>query len=107
MVYQVLGGGSEQLVAESISPVSTTQELYFTLQNTGTYLIQVGYSTNLFDLSGNYASQDYGIAWAVTGVPEPKTILLLGFGTLLLMIHARRATLSRWRKTSEGDTNKA
>jgi hypothetical protein len=107
MVYQVLGGGSEQLVAESISPVSTTQELYFTLQNTGTYLIQVGYSTNLFDLSGNYASQDYGIAWAVTGVPEPKTILLLGFGALFLMIHARRTILSRWRKTSEGDTKKA
>jgi len=106
MVYQVLGSGSDQLVAESISPVSTTQELYFTLQNTGTYLIQVGYSTNLFDLSGNYASQDYGIAWAVTGVPEPGTLLLLGLGALFLMMHGMRNSLSGWLKSCEGDTKK-
>jgi len=106
MVYQVLGSGYDQLVAESISPVSTTQELYFTLQNTGTYLIQVGYSTNLFDLSGNYASQDYGIAWAVTGVPEPGTLLLLGLGALFLMMHGRRNSLSGWLKSCGGDTKK-
>ena len=106
MVYQVLGSGYDQLVAESISPVSTTQELYFTLQNTGTYLIQVGYSTNLFDLSGNYASQDYGIAWAVTGVPEPGTLLLLGLGALFLMMHGMRNSLSGWLKSCGGDTKK-
>ncbi len=106
MVYQVLGSSSDQLVAESISPVSTTQELYFTLQNTGTYLIQVGYSTNLFDLSGNYASQDYGIAWAVTGVPEPGTLLLLGLGALFLMMHGMRNSLSGWLKSCGGDTKK-
>lgn len=29
MIYELMPGGSEQLVAESISPVSTTQALYF------------------------------------------------------------------------------
>lgn len=85
MIYQLLPGGGDQLVAESISPVSTTQELYFQLAASGNYEIQVGYSTNLFDLSGNYASQPYGIAWSVSGVPEPGSValFLMGGGVLL------------------------
>ena len=81
MVYQVLPGGSDQLIAQSISPVSTTQELYFQLQNSGNYLIAVDYSTNLFDLSGTYSSQPYGIAWSVT--PESDTWLLCLAGGVL------------------------
>ena len=106
MVFQVLGGGSDQLVAESISPVSTTQELCFIVPNSGSYMIEVGYSKNLFDFSGSYASQDYGIAWSVTEVPEPDSILLLGTGLLLLFLHSKRGVLSNllsdfpngWRK---------
>jgi len=94
MVFQVLGGGSDQLVAESISPVSTTQELCFIVPNSGSYMIEVGYSKNLFDFSGSYASQDYGIAWSVTEVPEPDSILLLGTGLLLLFLHSKRGVLS-------------
>ena len=77
MVYRILGGGVEQLVAQSISPVGTVQELSFQLSDPGTYDIRVGYSTNLFDLSGAYGLQDYGLAWTVTGVPEPTTCALL------------------------------
>ena len=85
MIYQLLPGGGDQLVAESISPVSTTQELYFQLAASGNYEIQIGYSTNLFDLSGNDTSQPYGIAWSVSGVPEPGSValFLMGGGVLL------------------------
>jgi len=93
MVFQVLTGGSNQLVAESISPVSTTQELYFTLQNTGTYMIEVGYSTNLFDFSGSYDTQNYGLAWSVQDVPEPGTNLLLLAGGAVFFLTFR----SRYR----------
>ena len=89
MVYQVVLGEGDQLVAESISPVSTTQELYFQLAASGIYKIQVGYSTNLFDFSGSYGSQPYGIAWSVTGVPEPGTFALLILGGVLLVAKAR------------------
>lgn len=91
MIYQVLSGGSDLLVAESISPVSTTQELYFQIPNTGTYMIDVGYPTNLFDFSDGYAAQDYGLAWSVEDVPEPSSIMLIGLGGILL------ATLRRKR----------
>jgi len=91
MIYQVLSGGSDILVAESISPVSTTQELYFQVPSTGTYMIDVGYSTNLFDFSGSYATQDYGLAWSVEDVPEPSSIMLIGLGGAGL-------ALLRWRR---------
>jgi hypothetical protein len=92
MVYQVLSGGTDQLVAESISPVSTTQELYFALPNSGTYTIEVNYPMNLFDFSGNYDSQNYGLAWSVSGVPEPGSMMLFvaGGSLILLRSHLRR-----------------
>lgn len=94
MVYRILGGGSEQLVAESISPVGTVQELFFQLSDPGVYDIRVGYSTNLFDLSGSYGFQDYGLAWSVTGVPEPATLsLMLCAGVCLVILGVRKRAL--------------
>ena len=117
LVYR-LSGGVETLVAKSISPVSTTQELYFPLSATGTYVIRVGYSTNLFDLSGSYSSQPYGIAWSVYGVPEPGTVMLVVAGGLLLLVLKKRRMFlqvsvpdtrithsSGWRKRGKRDTN--
>jgi Subtilase family len=88
MVYRVASGG-DQLVAQSISPVSTTQELWFPVPDTGTYMIEVDYSTNLFDFSGSYASQDYGIAWSVSGVPEPGSVALVLLGGVILLAGLR------------------
>ena len=84
MVYRMITGGADQLVAQSVSPVSTTQELFFNLQDSGNYFIHIGYSTNLFDLSGNHASQNYGIAWSVSDVPEPGSVLLIVIGGITL-----------------------
>lgn len=105
MVYQVLSGGSDQLVAESISPVSTTQELYFQLQNDGTYMIQVGYSTNLFDLSNSYSSQDYGLAWSADAVPEPPTVMLLLAGGVIVFLELEgfSSLLRRWCSSPVSD----
>ncbi len=89
MVYRVLPGGSDQMVAQSISPVSTTQELYFQLQDSGNYFLAVDYSTNLFGLSDNYDSQPYGLAWAVDDVPEPRDILLVSLGGVFALFRLR------------------
>jgi hypothetical protein len=91
MVYLIGAGGVDQLVAESVSPVSTSQELYFQLATTGNYEIQVGYSTNLFDLTGSYASQNYGIAWNVSDVPEPHALALLLMAGVVMVIRFRLA----------------
>jgi len=94
MVYRIAGDGSEQLVARSISPVSTVQHLDFLLNDPGTYGIRVEYSTNLFDLSGTQSLQDYGLAWSVAGVPEPATwTLILAAGGFLIVVGIRRRSL--------------
>lgn len=82
-VYRILAGG-DQLVAQSISPVSTTQELFFTLAEGGNYRFEVDWSQNLFDLSQTLpGTQNYGVAWSV-GIPEPGTALLLAVGAVFV-----------------------
>jgi hypothetical protein len=102
MVYRILSGGGEQLVARSISPVDTTQQLYFPITTPGTYLISVGYSNNLFDLGGVYGLQDYGLAWSVSGVPEPSTWTLLSLGVCIAVWRVRSA--SCWQAVEDRDT---
>ena len=92
MIYRVTSDG-EQLIAQSISPVGTVQELSFLLGDPGTYGIRVGYSTNLFDFSGTYAMQDYGLAWSAQGVPEPGVWALFFIGTGILLFHCRKKML--------------
>jgi hypothetical protein len=94
MVYRLVTGVPDVLVASSISPVGTVQELYFQITDPGTYLISVGYSKNLFDLSGTYAAQDYGLAWTVADVPEPSTWVLLSMGLCIVVWRVRSLSAS-------------
>jgi hypothetical protein len=94
MVYRLVTGVPDVLVASSISPVGTVQELYFQITDPGTYLISVGYSKNLFDLSGTYAAQDYGLAWTVADVPEPSTWVLLSMGLCIVAWRVRSLSAS-------------
>lgn len=103
MIYKITSGG-DQLVAQSISPVGTVQELSFLLGDPGDYEISVGYSTNLFDFSGTYASQDYGLAWSVGSVPEPKVWGLLLSGAVLFFVRSRKKPAYGWLGWENKDT---
>lgn len=103
MIYRITSGG-EQLVAQSISPVGTVQELSFLLGETGTYDIRVGYSTNLFDLSGSHSLQDYGLAWSAQSVPEPAVSVLLLMGMGILLVRSRKKRASGWLGGSDQAT---
>lgn len=92
MIYRITSDG-EQLVAQSISPVGTVQHLSFLLGDPGTYDIRVGYSTNLFDFSGTYALQDYGLAWSASGVPEPSDWALILLGGIAVVMCGRKRAL--------------
>ncbi len=65
------------LISESISGVNNTEHLYFTLPRTSTYQIEVTFFGTIFDFSGNLTSEQYGLAWSATAVPEPASALLL------------------------------
>jgi hypothetical protein len=103
MIYRDTNG-TESLLAQSISPVSTVQQLFFRLPSDGTYRIRVGYSTNLFDLSGAHSLQDYGVAWSVSGVPEPASWTLIGAGMTVLVFGLRKKRSSCWRVPPDPDT---
>lgn len=95
MIYRITSDG-ELLIAQSISPVGTVQELSFLLSDPGTYGIRVGYSTNLFDFSGAYAVQDYGLAWLAQGVPEPGGWALFVTAAGVLLFYSRKKIASGW-----------
>ena len=106
MVYRILEG-DDQLVARSISPVSTTQSLYFAVNYPGAYRIHVGYSTNLFDLSESYNLQDYGIAWSVGSVPEPCIILLFLAGGVFFLWQRSRVSFCGWQPAADRSTKES
>ena len=87
-----------QLVASSVNPFSTTQELHFTLPTDGYYTLEVTPDTfwtlpdntnsEWYNFTGDteLTATDYGLAWDVTAAPEPATfsLMLIGAGTILL-----------------------
>ena len=103
-VWNISGGGAGTLVARSISRVNTVEHLSFDLLSAGLYELRVGYDRNLFDLTADtsYATQDYGLSWAVgepvvIGVPEPSSWAML-LGAAVTGSFAWRRRKARGRK---------
>ena len=102
-VWNISGGGAGTLVARSISRVNTVEHLSFDLLSAGLYELRVGYDRNLFDLTADasYATQDYGLSWAVgepvvIGVPEPSSwAMLLGAAVTGSLAWRRRKVRGR------------
>jgi len=81
-VWLTNGSTPTTLIAQSISPYNSMQELDFNLPSNGTYLIQVTESNYLWNFD-KATTTDYGLAWSV---PEPASaaILLVGGSGALL-----------------------
>ena len=88
-IYELVGE-SRQLIAESVSAVSTTQLLYFTIKNTGNYMLEIVYTKDLFSSDSASNSENYGMAWSVEDVPEPGTWVLILCGMLLVVRFGKR-----------------
>lgn len=77
------------LRAASESLYNNVEHLHYTLPQDGYYAIRVKYTGNVFDLQGTYEDESYGLAWNVTAVPEPGTLVLLAcmlLGALALYV---------------------
>ena len=69
---------------------NNVEELHFTVPDTGDYAIRINYTGTMF---GTAATEEYGLAWDVTGVPEPgitALAALAGCVTLARRRHSRR-----------------
>ena len=71
---QVWDSTFTNLVSESLSIYNTVEHLTFNLPTDGLYGIRVKYTENLF---GSMNSEEYGLAWWGTAVPEPGTAAAL------------------------------
>jgi hypothetical protein len=82
-VWRTTAGLPTTLVATSDSQYNNVEHLNFQLPATDTYLLRVTFAGNNWNLSGNPDAtlfEDFGLAWNVTAVPEPSTIVLLMIG---------------------------
>ena len=78
------------MYAISESEYNNAQELHFTLPVTGDYGIRVIYPKTMY---GTATAETYGLAWDVQDVPEPSTVMLLGW-TVCAGLAA-----GRWRRS--------
>lgn len=82
-----LDGDDATLVASSTSAIDNTENIWITdLDPDATYRIAVVRDDGL-------AAHDYGLAWRLTIVPEPSSLLMLGAGAVLLLAAWRRRTV--------------
>ena len=75
------------LIATSESQYNSSEHLYFTVDNTGSYGLRVNYSQQMFGASG---VTDYGLSWSSSAaVPEPSSVLLFLLGGAGILIYRR------------------
>lgn len=85
-IWDVLGGVPNNLIAQSISTYNNVEHLYFTLPDTGDYMIRVNWFQEVFDLVSDANQEFYGLAWWGTAaesgpiIPEPSSLVLIGIG---------------------------
>jgi hypothetical protein len=82
-LWSVLGGSPLSLISESASIYNNTEHFHFAIPATGTYMLRVRWTGELFDMVSDANSEQYGLAWSVAAVPEPGTICLLLLASLL------------------------
>lgn len=79
-------------VAESISVHNVVEHLFFELDNTGFYGVQVDYTAAHWDFGVAESGEFYGLSWSgvVTAVPEPGAAIALPAIAMIAMLRRRR-----------------
>ncbi len=93
-VWTVADGLFTTKIAESSTLYNNSEFLRFVLPQTGLYGIRVTFDNAAYGLTGLLTSEQYGLAWKTSAVPEPAAwgaMLALG---LVVMVALRRRKLS-------------
>jgi subtilisin family serine protease len=91
-LWSVTDGQLDALVAESAGLYNNVEHLHFVIPADGRYALRVVLFDRVFDIPGNSpAAEDYALAWRITPVPEPSSLMAL-VGVLWLVRRRRRNT---------------
>jgi hypothetical protein len=90
-LWSVLGGSPQSLISESTSLYNNTEHFQFAIPATGAYMLRVRWKSELFDNVSDANAEQYGLAWNVTSVPEPGTLLMLLLASLTLTLRRTRS----------------
>ncbi|HEX2475401.1 MAG TPA: S8 family serine peptidase [Lacipirellulaceae bacterium] len=92
-LWSVLGGSPLSLISESASIYNNTEHFHFSIPATGTYMLRVRWTGELFDMVSDVNREQYGLAWSVASVPEPATFVMLLLASFSCMaLRTRRAS---------------
>ena len=89
-LWNAVGGVANQLIAESSSLYNNVEHFRFEIPTTGQYMLRVRWAAELFDQLGDANSEQYGLAWSGTAVPEPGTFVILGCVLPVVLMRRRR-----------------
>ncbi|MEM9082386.1 MAG: S8 family serine peptidase [Planctomycetota bacterium] len=87
-------GNADELIAESVSPVGSTEHLSFDIAEAGEYLLRVENAGVVYDLIGSNGRTDFALAWQ-TGelfdqpVPTPGGMVLCSIAALVALRRRR------------------
>jgi hypothetical protein len=76
-LWSEIGGVAQNLISASDSRYNNTEHFQFAIPTSGDYMLRVRWVEEVFDLAGNANSDQYGLAWSTTTVPEPTSLVLL------------------------------
>ncbi len=91
-LWDAASGLAVDLISESNSLYNNSEHFSFAIPQTGSYLLRVRWTGELFDRVGDANAEDYGLAWAgvALAVPEPASIVMLLVAVPLLAAARRR-----------------
>ena len=96
-VWSVLNGALDQKVGESKSLYNNAEHLSFDLPEGQYYALRVLWAGETYDVPGNTPDvESYGLAWQVSTVPEPSSMVLVLL-TLVFAVVWRKRLARGWQ----------
>jgi len=78
-------------IGDSMSTYNNTEMLRFDWLDAGRYGLKVNFENKVFDTTNAVNSEYFGLAWSTAAVPEPRSAMMVLYGTLMLTIRRRRS----------------
>lgn len=88
-VWRTDNGTPTSLIAQSIGQYNSVEHLFFAIPATGTYMVRVVFTREMYDFAGIADAEDYALAWSSTTIPAPAGLTVLAFAGIAATFRRR------------------